>query len=100
MFSVAAAGASVLLISTAASLALRRPAVQVFNVRVASAFMVAYSIDPPTTFEPLDPAVIDAALRDAQPGASVRAVTLALVPVETQQVVVEVPALVQAAVPQ
>ena len=43
LLSLVAAGASVVLISTAASLALKGPAVQVFNVRVASAL---YLCDP------------------------------------------------------
>src|SRR3954465_6091608 len=75
LFSLAAAAVSVLMISTAASLALRRPDVQVFNVRLASAFKADYSIDPPTTIEPLDPAIIDAVIRDTQPSVAVRGVT-------------------------
>src|SRR5215213_6971770 len=71
LFTVAAAAASVLLISSVASLALKRPGVQVFNVRIASAFVADYSVDPPTTIEPLSPAVIDAVLQDSASGSTV-----------------------------
>src|SRR5688572_32915707 len=89
LFTVAAAGASVLLISSAASLALKRPDVQVFNVRIASAFTVDYSVDPPITIEPLSPAVIDAVLREAPSGSAVASLAPTLV------VEPAVPALIQ-----
>jgi hypothetical protein len=80
LVTMAAGVASVLLISTAASFALRRPSVQVLNVRIASAFQVDYSTDHPVSIEPLNPDVIQDVLRDAARGATITFLAPTLTP--------------------